>query len=139
MKIAILGWGSLLWERRIEFDEQHEDWKFDGPSLKLEFSRISQTRNKALTLVLDLKNGQLCQVAYAYSKRKNPDDAVCDLRCREGTGLKNIGVYFFDGSREQPYEDASLKSIRVWATKSGVDIVIWTALVSNFHPRVQVD
>ena len=91
MKIAILGWGSLLWDQRAEFDKQHEGWQFDGPSLKLEFSRVSETRNNALTLVLDSNNGNSCQVAYALSNRKNPDDAICDLRCREGTTLKNIG------------------------------------------------
>lgn len=65
MKIAILGWGSLLWDQRAEFDKKHEDWQFDGPSLMLEFSRVSQTRNGALTLVLDFNNGKPCQVAYA--------------------------------------------------------------------------
>ena len=83
MEIAILGWGSLLWDKRPEFDERNKDWEYDGPSLKLEFSRVSQTRNDALTLVLDLNNGESCQVAYAFSKRKKPNDAICDLQCRE--------------------------------------------------------
>ena len=116
MKIAILGWGSLLWEQRAEFDKQHEAWQFDGPSLKLEFSRVSQTRNDALTLVLDINNGKSCQVAYALSKRKNPDDAICDLRCREGTTLKNIGFHFANGSQKQSREEEALKSIQSWAS-----------------------
>jgi hypothetical protein len=41
VKIAILGWGSLLWDKRPEFDEQHDEWQFDGPKLKIEFSRVS--------------------------------------------------------------------------------------------------
>jgi len=135
MKIAILGWGSLLWDRRSEFDKQHEDWQFDGPSLKLEFSRVSQIRNDALTLVLDTQNGKLCQVAYAFSKRKNPDDAICDLRCREGTTLKNIGFFFADGSRTQSRDGESLESIRVWVSEKKVDIVIWTDLASNFPKK----
>ena len=36
MNIAILGWGSLLWDERPEFDGQHGDWKFDGPVVPLE-------------------------------------------------------------------------------------------------------
>ena len=135
MKIAILGWGSLLWDRRNEFDEQHEAWQFDGPSLKLEFSRVSQTRNDALTLVLDLNNGESCQVAYALSKRKNPDDAICDLRCREGTPLENIGFYFADDTRKQSRDDESLESIRAWAAEKEIDVVIWTDLESNFQDK----
>ena len=36
-QIAILGWGSLLWEERPEFDKRHDGWRCDGPSLKLDF------------------------------------------------------------------------------------------------------
>lgn len=132
MKIAILGWGSLLWDKCPEFDEQHEDWQFDGPSLKIEFSRVSKTRNDALTLVLDEKNGKACQLAYALSKRKNPDDAICDVRCREGTVLKNIGFYFSDNSRKQAREKQVLKAIQGWASKMKIDVTVWTDLASNF-------
>jgi len=135
MKIAILGWGPLLWDQRAEFDEQHEDWQFDGPSLKLEFSRVSQTRNGALTLVLDTKNGRPCQVAYALSKRNNPDDAIYDLRCREGTTLRNIGFYFADNSRKQSREEEVLKGIQSWASERKIDVVIWTDLASNFQDK----
>lgn len=135
MKIAILGWGSLLWDKRADFDDQHSDWKFDGPHLKLEFSRVSQTRNDALTLVLDTTNGKLCQVAYTFSKRKNPDDAISDLRCREGTTLDNIGFYFSDGSRKQSRDVDSLKAITAWASSNKIDVVIWTGLSSNFKER----
>ena len=94
MKIAILGWGSLLWDRNSAFDDQIGDWKFDGPELPLEFSRISQKRSNALTLMIDTLNGTNCTVAYALSKRKSPDDAICDLRSREGTVLRRIGYHF---------------------------------------------
>jgi hypothetical protein len=50
-KIAILGWGSLLWDKsKREFDDQHDGWRFDGPVLKIEFSRISSSHDNALTL-----------------------------------------------------------------------------------------
>ena len=58
MKIAILGWGSLLWDRQAEFDKHHDDWQFDGPSLQLEFSRVSESRKDALTLVVDTNHGK---------------------------------------------------------------------------------
>jgi hypothetical protein len=135
MKIAILGWGSLLWSGGTEFDKQHEDWKFDGPNLELEFSRVSQTRNGALTLVLDIKNGKLCQVAYALSKRKDPDDAICDLQCREGTTLNNVGCYYANNSRKQSQKEGVMKSIQSWASKRKIDVVIWTDLASNFQKK----
>lgn len=135
MKIAILGWGSLLWDKRPEFDEQHEEWQFDGPNLKIEFSRVSKTRNGALTLVLDIKNGRGCQVAYAFSKRKNPDDAICDVRSREGTTLKNVGFHFADNSRKQAREEEVLKTVRNWASDKKIDVVIWTDLESNFQEK----
>src|SRR5256885_15588809 len=56
-KIAILGWGSLLWEGGADFDRHHEDWQFDGPTLRLEFSRMSPSRLGALTLVIDPLHG----------------------------------------------------------------------------------
>jgi len=53
-KIAILGWGSLLWDASdAEFDSLHDEWKTDGPVLKLEFSRKSASRLNALTLVIE--------------------------------------------------------------------------------------
>jgi hypothetical protein len=51
-RIAILGWGSLLWDKRPNFDEQHDDWQFDGPALPPEFSRVSSSRSGVLTLVI---------------------------------------------------------------------------------------
>ena len=140
MKIAILGWGSLIWDNRSEFanfNSQIEEWKNDGPRLKLEFSRISKSREGALTLVLDEKNGAECTVQYAMSKRRVPDDAICDLRCREGTVLRNIGYYFADDSRKG--EPNVPDSIKKWIADKGFDVVIWTGLPSNFKTETEKD
>jgi hypothetical protein len=134
-KIAILGWGSLLWDKCADFDKQHEDWRHNGPNLKIEFSRVSQTRNGALTLVLDTENGQSCQVAYALSKRQDPDDAICDLRSREGTTLKNIGFYFADNSRKNARDKDVLNTITKWAAENHINVVIWTDLKSTFQKK----
>lgn len=56
MSIAILGWGSLLWDERPEFDQHHGVWQFDGPHLNLEFSRKSSSRENALTLAGHLRS-----------------------------------------------------------------------------------
>lgn len=136
MKIAILGWGSLIWDERPEFDKKREGWLPDGPTLKLEFSRISrETRLGALTLAFDDLNGEDCTVAYALSKRRDPDDAICDLRSREGTILKRIGYYFADGSRSgQP---KVTESVKAWTTEKRFDVVVWSGLPSNFYEETK--
>jgi hypothetical protein len=133
--IVILGWGSLIWDIRPEFSQSHGVWEADGPTLPLEFSRVSATRENSLTLVLDEKNGSPCQVAYARSTRHNPDDAIADLRCREGTTLRNIGYYFRDGSRRNSRSDYILTTIGAWADASSIDVVVWTDLSSNFESK----
>lgn len=137
MKIAILGWGSLLWDTRPEFDEHHGDWLYDGPELKLEFSRISESRGGALTLVIDEANGAPCTVAYTMSSRQNPVDAICDLKCREGTTKKNIAVHFVDGSRQ--YEEKTADTVNKWAAEKGLDVVVWTGLPSKFKQEFSLD
>jgi len=92
MKIAMLEWGSLLWDKsHRKFDRHHGTWKFDGPTLKLEFSRKSASRLNALTLVIDAIHGKECKVAYALSKRRTLERAITDLEAREGTNRRNIG------------------------------------------------
>ncbi|MBP2534868.1 hypothetical protein [Agrobacterium tumefaciens] len=131
-RIALLGWGSLIWDVRPEFDDQHGTWQDDGPVLPLEFSRVSGvTRGRALTLVIDTANGSDCTVKYAFSKRRDPEDAIADLRGREGTILKRIGFWFADGKRK--YEFGVPGAIATWAQERKFDAVIWTALESNFE------
>lgn len=132
MHIAILGWGSLLWDERPEFGDHHTPWEFDGPELKIEFSRVSRTRGGALTLVIDPSNGAVCRVAHARSKRREPEDAICDLRSREGTTRSNIAFYFADGSRSQSKDPATLTAVQAWAAAKTIDVVVWTDLTSNF-------
>jgi len=132
-KIAILGWGSLLWDSRPDFDKQCDDWQLDGPMLKLEFSRKSKSRGYALTLVIDPTHGQECQVAYALSKRTNPEDAIYDLRSREGTTSENIGYFFADGPRHRARDESTLGTIRRWAEEKSFDVVIWTDLDGHFN------
>jgi hypothetical protein len=52
MNIAILGWGSLVWDQRVLPTES--EWNSEGPRLPIEFSRVSQ--DGRLTLVIDSCN-----------------------------------------------------------------------------------
>lgn len=134
--IAILGWGSLLWEGGADFDRWHDDWRFDGPSLNLEFSRVSSSRLGALTLVIDPKHGSSTTVAWCLSKRPDPSDALADLRCREGCLIKSITRLDVQTATSSP-QDAAISEIASWAKAHRIDVVIWTALKPNFEDRVK--
>jgi hypothetical protein len=133
MKIAVLGWGSLLWDKtHREFDRHHGEWKFDGPVLKLEFSRKSASRLNALTLVIDAVHGQPCKAAYAISKRRTVAKALADLQTREGTGPRSIGCVLADGTRREGRDADSVDVILRWAQSASLDVVLWTDLQGHF-------
>ena len=133
--IAVLGWGSLLWDKRAGFDEFHGAWEPGGPELHIEFSRISSTRAGALTLVIDPMHGSVCRVSYALSSRQDPEDAIADLMSREGTTRRNIGYYFTDENVAQARDAATLDTVKTWAQTNGIDITIWSDLRSNFEMK----
>ena len=136
MKIAILGWGSLLWDNNHpDFDQRHEPWKYEGPRVKLEFSRISAIRQGALTLVIDHICGTSTDVAWCLSNRDAPDDTICDLRCREGTTLKNIARVNVTNQKESTDLMEAHGTIVSWAREKGLEIVVWTALKNNFKEK----
>jgi hypothetical protein len=134
-KIAILGWGSLLWEGGPEFDKWRGPWEYDGPTLKLEFSRVSKTRLGALTLVIDGEHGMPTIVAWCLSRRTDLEDAVCDLRSREGTTADNIARAVVTPQAASSIERAADDPILAWARLKKLDAVVWTALKRNFKER----
>ena len=88
--IAILGWGSLIWQpKELELDKEF-GWKEDGPTLPIEFARIS--KDGRLTLVIT-ENGTKVPVLYALSNYQNLDEAVLNLAVREGSGRRSIRSY----------------------------------------------
>lgn len=137
MRIVILGWGSLIREKG-ELPLK-TDWKTGSPYLPVEFSRISTTREGALTLVIDPKNGINVPTRYAESIRIYIEDAICDLRCREGTVVRRIGfVNLVDGTQRCNVYPEAANVIRKWASDNNLDAVIWTDLPSNFKEETQV-
>ena len=134
-RIALLGWGSLLWDedRNKDVDTHHNVWKCDGPTLMLEFSRISISRECALTLVIDPHHGSPVTVAWSISSRKTIEEVVGDLRKREG---ENIGMLVISGEAldvdNKSIDKESFDSIRDWAVKRELGGVVWTNLGSNF-------
>jgi hypothetical protein len=80
MKIAVLGWGSLIWKP----DGLQTVGRFlnDGPTLPIEFCRTSQ--DGRLTLVIDRTYGAPCVTYHALSSFHELDTAIENLRIREG-------------------------------------------------------
>jgi len=136
MKIAVLGWGSLIW--RLGTLQVAGDWQADGPVLPIELSRISN--DGRLTLVVDEQNGAEVPTRYAISAFDDLALAIADLQKREGaTSPEAIG--FTDLAKNN--ESATAKSrhgkscerIKAWAAARQIDAVIWTALESNFASK----
>jgi len=127
MKIAILGWGSLIWDQRdLPIDG---NWHKGGPILPIEFSRISS--DGRLTLVIDEKNGVPVRTRYAQSKSGTLEQAIEDLRKREGTSKSMIGVV----SQTINNATAGCDTIKAWALDNMWDSVVWTGLPSNFEDK----
>ena len=67
MKIAILGWGSLVWQHQsLQLQSEFEP---GGPELPIEFSRISA--DGRLTLVIDQDHRKQVRTRVAASRSRN--------------------------------------------------------------------
>lgn len=134
MKIAVLAWGSLIWEPRSL--QTTTGFVPIGPELLIEFSRVS--RDKRLTLVIDEAIGAPCRTCVAQIAHADLNTAKNNLKEREGMDHVN-GVGFVDlttntvGKRAKERHPVAVEAIRSWASATGHDAVIWTALASNFH------
>jgi hypothetical protein len=130
VRIAIIGWGSLLWDPRPEFDAHHGPWSEGGPVLPLEFSRVSASRANGLTLVIDDAHGVACPTAFCLSTRSDPHQVIDDLARRENGTARIVGFHFRAGGfHGRPAVPAT---IRPWVEAAGIDMAVWTGHVSNF-------
>ena len=129
MKIAILGWGSLVWNPRDL--PLASPWLQGGPELPIEFSRISS--DGRLTLVIDRVNGVGAASRFASSARGELELAVEDLRRREGpTRRENIGSVI---AQSDPRSRDIASQIAQWCGTAAFDAAVWTALGSNFREK----
>lgn len=138
MRIAILGWGSLIKEpRELAIDKSIGDsgWLNDGPLLPIEFSRIS--KDKRLTLVID-ERGKQVQTLWAISTSNDLITAIENLAARENTpSTRNIGfANLKDGSSSDFSNRWEIDQITSWATQKGINGVIWTGLKPNFEEKI---
>ena len=143
MRIAVVAWGSLVWDRRELAIA--EAFKANGPRLPIEFCRVSG--GGRLTLVIDEGSGASCPTYAAVSAFGDLDAALENLWMREGSQdealPKNVRTHGRVGFVEVASGNCSVKAeerhpkagatIKTWAQANGFDAAIWTALTSNFH------
>jgi hypothetical protein len=128
MRIAILGWGSLVWDpRRLRVSG---GWHADGPQLPLELARISQ--DGRLTLVV-YPGAPPLTTYWALSAAVTVAEARENLRVREGTHERFIGVVPGRADSAAPDDAAVAQTIELWRRRSQLDAVVWTALPPNFE------
>jgi hypothetical protein len=139
MKIAVLGWGSLIW--KPEGLQTTGSFLNDGPTLPIEFCRTSQ--DGRLTLVIDGTYGAPCVTYHAQSSFDALDSAIENLRIREGMATADrVGFVNFITHEENPIikskQSAPIRAISTWAQSRDYDAVIWTALGIKFKETTGV-
>ncbi|MCB2400069.1 hypothetical protein U8P80_10110 [Rhizobium beringeri] len=126
MKIACLGWGSLVWDPR-ELPLRSE-WLPDGPTIRVEFVRQSGKEFGRITLVI-VPTAEPVVSKWAEMNSDDPDEVAEMLRLREGKPHRHhIGQW-----RVGQDDPSVLPGLSGWAGDRGVDAVIWTALPPKFH------
>lgn len=122
MKIACIGWGSLIWNpRRLLVQKK---WFDDGPLLKIEFTRISS--DDRVTLIIDDMSKPV-RTLWTLMTTESLDEAKKSLKDREGTSIENIHCIT---SKNKPVTDVQ-KIIKKWLSEKKLDAAIWTGLSYN--------
>jgi hypothetical protein len=140
MKIAILGWGSLVWNpENLEIDKTkgQNGWLSDGPMLPIEFARISN--DGRLTLVIVPGKDEI-KTLYSISRFVDLDHVILDLACREGCPKSKIG-YFVKSEGTYHSKSNIRNNIESWIInqKEEIEAVIWTDLSMNFKEKIGVE
>lgn len=123
MRIACLGWGSLVWDPREL--PLRSDWHEEGPMVRVEFAR--QSSDGRLTLVI-LASAEPVVSLWAEMDADDPERARELLRQREGRPRReHIGLW-----RRQDRDPANLSGLAAWANTRHLDAVVWTDLPPKF-------
>lgn len=123
MRIACLGWGSLIWKSGdLPVVGQ---WLEDGPSLPVEFSRVGEAGELATALCADAAS---IPVFWAWLGCHDLAEACSALKKREG-----IPSDRHDGVGSLLVTDAGPGPLRAWAAARGIQALVWTALPPRIH------
>src|SRR2546425_1978765 len=122
MQIACLGWGSLVWDPRSL--PVRSIWFCDGPLIPIEFAR--QSSGDRITIVI-ANVPERVRTLWALLAAPNLNTAKTDLAEREEIS-KNIerDIAFWTSNQKSDHPEVDV--IGAWASRTGLDGVVWTAL-----------
>ncbi|WP_061707201.1 hypothetical protein [Pseudenterobacter timonensis] len=118
MKIASLGWGSLIWKSGPL--PVAGDWQPDGPLLPVEFCRVSDGGELATALCM---NAPAVPVLWAWLNVDSLSQACEALREREAIPASRC-----DGIGSLLITGCNAGLLAAWAAEKGIDALIWTGL-----------
>lgn len=134
-KIAVIGWGSLIWDLDNLAPFVAGDWMMGaGPALPFEFTRVSPKRKMGLAVCLDYVNGDRCPTNAILSKSTNIDQAAEELRARERAKIIDyIGmIHPASGARRSSIPEVA-DIFEDWCRRTGAAGAVWTDLGGNFE------
>jgi hypothetical protein len=128
MKIACLGWGSLIW--RPDNLLIRREWFADGPLLPIEFVR--QSNDGRLTLVIT-NSAKPVRTLWALMATDDLNIAKQSLKIREGIPNSKFETSISSITTIEETDDLIKLVIQEWAKSLKLDAVIWTSLPSKFR------
>jgi hypothetical protein len=123
MRIACIGWGSLVWSPGVL--RCKGEWHLDGPLLPLEFARTSKDGRLTLVLTDGAAPVPALWVELDYA---DPEGARQALAGREGSSPLSIGLW----PGPAPGYAVGAADVAAWAQSKALDAVVWTALPPKF-------
>lgn len=138
-RIAILGWGSLIWDLENLSPHTAGKWLMEsGPLLPMEFSRISPKRKLGLVVCLDPLVGVNCKTHAIQSAGTDISATIENLATRERAPLEMIGAVHGNGLQKGRMSEVC-SSVANWCETNGWDGAVWTDLEPNFFDYTQRD
>ncbi len=133
MRIAIIGYGSLIWDLDTLEEHVRGNWHLGaGPELPVEFSRVSPKRQFGLVLVLDNEAERASLTNVIESRKDRVELAAEDLAVRERAPVERIGIATRDGQKSSR-SDKHADFIISWLQRVDYDAAVWTDLQGNFQ------
>ena len=127
MRIAVIGWGSLIWCPGCLNIKSR--WYTNGPKLPIEFSRVS--KDGRLTLVITPKVDPV-QTLWAVSTFEDVGQAAENLRKREGTSKAYIGQLAIGKPSNR---DTGSEAVSAWLREQNIEAAVWTTLPPKAPPN----
>jgi hypothetical protein len=123
VKIACLGWGSLIW-KPAELPVASA-WFSNGPRLPIEFCRVGDSGELATGLCID---AMPVPVLWAWLDITDLAQACAALRRREGIPAERD-----DGIGSLLVTEQPAGPVVHWARSQGIEALIWTGLPPRYN------